>query len=79
MHSSLISDDLVPVAVSVDDLTFVRSDEAVVWFSIEVNGTRNPMVNGREGRALCIDGRWLVSHATVAGLLMTAGIPVPPE
>jgi outer membrane lipoprotein-sorting protein len=68
-----------PVTIVVDDLTFVRPDEAVVWFSIEVNGTRTPMVNGREGRALCIDGRWLVSHATVAGLIMTAGVPSPRE
>ena len=65
-------------ASCVDDIKFLRPDEAVVWFSVEVNGERFPMVNGREGRAVKVDGRWLIEHATIADLLGFAGVSVPP-
>lgn len=61
----------------VDDVKFLRPDEAVVWFSVEVNGERFPMVNGREGRAVRVGERWLIEHATIADLLRFAGVVVP--
>jgi outer membrane lipoprotein-sorting protein len=61
----------------VDDVKFLRPDEAVVWFSVEVNGERFPMVNGREGRAVKVGERWLIEHATIADLLQFAGVVVP--
>ncbi len=64
--------------ILVDDVKFLRPDEAVVWFSVEVDGTRFPMVNGREGRAVAAGGRWLIEHATIADLLGFAGVVVPP-
>ena len=67
-----------PASLIVDDIKFLRSDEAVVWFSVEVNGERFPMVNGREGRAVKVHGRWLIEHATIADLLGFAGVSVPP-
>ena len=63
-----------PASLMVDDIKFLRSDEAVVWFSVEVNGERFPMVNGREGRAVMVHGRWLIEHATIADLLGFAGV-----
>ena len=66
-----------PARLMVDDIKFLRPDEAVVWFSVEVNGQRFPMVNGREGRAVKVDGRWLIEHATIADLLGFAGVAVP--
>jgi len=67
-----------PASLIVDDIKFLRPDEAVVWFSVEVNGERFPMVNGSEGRAVKVDGRWLIEHATIADLLGFAGVSVPP-
>ena len=67
-----------PASLMVDDIKFLRPDEAVVWFSIEVNGERFPMVNGREGRAVKVGERWLIEHATIADLLGFAGVAVPP-
>lgn len=65
-------------AMVVDDIHFLRSDQAVVWFSIDVDGQRFSMVDGREGRAVKVGGRWLIEHATIVGLLGFAGVAVPP-
>jgi hypothetical protein len=62
----------------VDDILFLRSDEAVVWFTIEINGGRFAMANGREGRAVKIGDRWMIERATVVDLLGMAGVVVPP-
>lgn len=66
-----------PASLIVDDVKFLRPDEAVVWYSVEVNGERFPMVNGREGRAVKVGERWLIEHATIADLLGFAGVTVP--
>jgi len=66
-----------PASLIVDDIKFLRPDQAVVWFSVEVNGERFPMVNGREGRAVKVGERWLIEHATIADLLGFAGVIVP--
>lgn len=63
----------------VDDVLFLRSDEAVVWFGIDVDGQRFGMVNGREGRAVLVDGRWLVERASIVDLLGFAGVSYPPD
>jgi hypothetical protein len=62
----------------VDDIKFLRDDEAVVWFSVEIDGSRLSFVNGREGRAVLVNGRWMVEHAGLADLLGMAGVEVPP-
>jgi len=61
----------------VDDIMFLRSDEAVVWFSIEVDGTRLSAVNGREGRAVKVEDRWVIERATIADLLALARVTLP--
>jgi hypothetical protein len=66
------------VKLLVDDIKFLRSDEAVVWFSLEVNGNRLGMVDGREGRALLVNHRWMIERATLVDLITFAGVPVPP-
>jgi hypothetical protein len=66
-----------PARLIVDDVKFLRPDEAVVWFSVEVNGARFPMVDGREGRAVKVGDRWLIEHATIADLLSFGGATVP--
>lgn len=66
-----------PQAV-VDDIKFLRPDEAVVWFSIVIDGNRIPFVNGREGRAVLEGDRWLIEHATMVDLIGMAGVQVPP-
>jgi hypothetical protein len=64
--------------IVVDDIKFLRDDEAVVWFSVEIDGSRLSFVNGREGRAVLVNGRWMVEHAGLADLLGMAGVEVPP-
>jgi hypothetical protein len=64
--------------VVVDDVLFLSPDQAVVWFTVTVDGRRSPLVDGREGRAVRVDGTWLVEHATFAGLMAFAGVPMPP-
>jgi hypothetical protein len=62
----------------VDDIMFLRSDEAIVWFSLEIDGRRLGYVAGREGRAILEGDRWLVEHATLVDLIGMAGVVVPP-
>jgi hypothetical protein len=64
--------------IVVDDIKFLRNDEAVVWFSVEIDGSRLGFVNGREGRAVLVNSRWMVEHAGLADLLGMAGVEVPP-
>jgi outer membrane lipoprotein-sorting protein len=75
----LPNSDPTAVKTVVDDVLFLRSDAAVIWFGIEVDGQRFPMVNGREGRAVLLDDRWLVERATVVDLLGFAGVSYPPN
>lgn len=63
----------------VDDVLFLRSDEAVVWFGVEIDGNRVGVIDGREGRAVLVDGVWKVEHATVVSLLSLAGVTYPPK
>jgi hypothetical protein len=65
------------VGLVVDDIKFLREDEAVVWFSLVIDGNQLGFVNGREGRAVLVDGRWLIERATLADLLGMAGVEVP--
>ncbi len=62
------------VRMVVDDILFLRPDEAVVWFGVEVDGKRFAMVDGREGRAVLVDGRWMIEHATMIDLIGFAGV-----
>lgn len=66
------------VALTVDALRFVCPDEAVVWFSLEIDGRPSPLLRGRRGRAVRVEGRWLIERGTIAELLAFAGVPVPP-
>jgi hypothetical protein len=67
-----------PASLIVDGIKFLRPDEAVVWFSVDVDGQRFPLVNGREGRAVKVGGRWVIEHATIADLLSFARVEVRP-
>lgn len=64
-------------SIVVDDILFLRSDEAVVWFAIEVDGVRLAVVNSVEGRAVKVGDRWVIERATIADLLGMAGVVVP--
>jgi outer membrane lipoprotein-sorting protein len=60
----------------VDEVVFVRADEAVVAFRIMV-----PMMPGgfaQTGRVIKVGDRWLVERATVCNLLGMAGVECPP-
>lgn len=60
----------------VDALRFLDADHAVVAFAVEVDGNR--YLTSRIGRAVRVEGRWMVEHATVVDVLAMAGERVPP-
>jgi hypothetical protein len=63
----------------VEIIRFVCPDEAVVWFTIELGGrVPSPIVSGRRGRAVRVDGRWLIERGTMAEVLGLAGVTLPP-
>jgi hypothetical protein len=66
------------LAFALDAVRFVCPDEAVVWFSLEVRGEPSPLVRQRRGRAVRVGGRWLIERGTIAELLASAGVHVPP-
>jgi hypothetical protein len=67
----------VEAKIVVDDIMFLRSDEAVVWFAMEVDGGRMSILDGQAGRALRVGGRWVIERASMVGLLEMAGVTVP--
>jgi hypothetical protein len=75
----LPSSDPSSITTVVDDVLFIRPDEAVVWFGVEVDGQRVAVVGVREGRAVLVDGRWMVEHATIVDLLGLAGVAIPEQ
>lgn len=62
---------------AVDAIRFLDPEQAVVWFTVEAAGEPT-VVRRRAGRAVRVDGRWLIEHATVVDLLELAGVRVPP-
>jgi len=66
------------VRIVVDDIRFLREDEAVVWFTLEIGEERSFVLRGHEGRAVKVDDRWMIERATLGGLLALAGVEVPP-
>jgi hypothetical protein len=62
----------------VDNIKFLRPDQAVVWFSLEIDGNRLGFVNGREVRAVLVGGKWMIEHATIVDLVGMAGVEIPP-
>jgi len=62
------------VTIELLDVVFLRDDEALVEFQINVSGSVNVAFKGRVVRR---DGRWLVSYDTAAHLRQLGGDPVP--
>lgn len=61
---------------AVDALRFLDATHAAVWFTIVAGGAPT-IIRQHAGRAVCVDGRWLIEHATVVQLLEMAGVRVP--
>ena len=58
------------VTATVQKVTFPSSTEADVSYQISLNGT--VMESGMAGKAVNVNGQWLVSDATLCGLLQLA-------
>jgi hypothetical protein len=58
------------VTATVQKVTFPSSTEADVSYQISLNGT--VMESGMAGKAVNVNGHWLVSDATLCGLLQLA-------
>lgn len=61
------------VRFALDAVRFLRADEAAIAFRVE-----GPVSMNLEGRALLVDGRWLLERQTVTRLLRMAGATIPP-
>lgn len=57
-------------AATVQKVTFPSATEADVTYQISLNGT--PMLSGASGKAVKVNGSWLVSDVTLCGLLQLA-------
>ena len=68
-------------SVTVDGLRFVNDHEARVIYSLTISGPMSgtPMIKGRQGRAILVDGHWKVSRDTFAALMQMAGLELPPR
>lgn len=65
-----------PTTFRCEEVVFLRDDEALVSYSIEIPGMiRMP---GQRGRVVRRGDRWLVSYDTAAAVFEQAGVRVPP-
>jgi hypothetical protein len=76
-----IDEDPALRAVKVDGLRFVNDHEARVIYSLTIGGpfSGTPMIRGRQGRAILVDGDWKVARDTFAALMQLAGLTLPPR
>lgn len=65
-----------PATFVVDDILFVRADEAIVSFRVVAK--RVPGGFAQTGRVIKVGERWLVERATLCNLLGMAGVQCPP-
>jgi hypothetical protein len=61
----------------VDDIDIVGENDAVVTFSILLNG--NPVVDHRTGRIVLIGEQWKVGRKTYCDLIAIGPIRCPPR
>jgi hypothetical protein len=67
--------------LSVDETDFLNDHEARVIYSLTIGGpfSHMPMLKGRQGRAVLVDGQWKVARDTFAALMRLAGLDLPPQ
>jgi hypothetical protein len=76
-----VSQDPKQSTVKVDGLRFVNDREARVVYSLTISGpfSGSPMIRGRPGRAILVDGQWKVARDTFAAFMQVAGFTLPPR
>ena len=67
--------------VTVDALVFVNDHIARVVYSVIVAGPlgHSPVLRGRQGKAILVEGAWRVSRDTFCLFMQTAGVQCPPR
>ncbi|MGA7420707.1 MAG: Clp protease N-terminal domain-containing protein [Acidimicrobiales bacterium] len=63
--------------VTVDEIVFVGTGHAAVWFSISVDG--RSVLQRHHGDAVLVNDTWKVARSTFCGLMGLAGVSCPPE
>jgi hypothetical protein len=68
-------------SVQVDGLVFINDHEARVTYSVHITGpfSGTPVLRGRPGRAVLVDGQWKVARGTFCALMQLAGVDCPPR
>jgi hypothetical protein len=62
--------------IDVDHVKFLNEREAVVWYTLSVSGNR--YLHHKEGRAIQVNGQWLVTRASFCELMAMGGMTCPP-
>jgi hypothetical protein len=65
------------VVISVDEVVFVDTQHAAVWFSISVDG--HPLLSHHRGDAVLVDGTWKMARSTFCQLMAMGGVSCPLE
>jgi hypothetical protein len=65
------------VVISVDEVVFIDTQRAAVWFSISIDGRR--LLSHHRGDAIEVDGTWKMTRSTFCHLMAMGGISCPPE
>jgi hypothetical protein len=76
-----VGPDPLTRTVSVDSMRFINDHEARVVYSVMISGpfSGSPMLRGRPGRAILVDGEWKVARETFCLFLQMAGVECPPR
>jgi hypothetical protein len=65
------------LTITIDEIVFVGSDHAAVWFSISANGSS--FLRRHHGEAVVVDDAWRVARSTFCGVMGFAGVSCPPD
>jgi hypothetical protein len=76
-----IEPDTSARTVEIDAVRFINDHEARVAYSVVLTGrfSGTPLLRGRPGRAVLIDGAWKVARDTFCAFMQTAGVECPPR
>jgi hypothetical protein len=67
----------VDLSITVDEIVFVGTDHAAVWFSVSVDG--RALLRRHHGEAVVVDDTWRVARSTFCGVMGLAGVSCPPD
>jgi hypothetical protein len=65
------------LTITIDEIVFVGTDHAAVWFSISADGSS--ILRRHHGDAVVVDDGWRVARSTFCRVMAWAGVSCPPD